>query len=120
VGAQDATRQTLRWYSNRRDSVKLIGRAKPTFGFFLGWNETANVANCAGTFTSNCGTSNDMNFLNTGAFSLNTDGLGYSSASGVFLSQTGSSAPEPSSLFLLCGGGLLLAGALRGRRSVRK
>jgi hypothetical protein len=96
-----------------------LSSSNPTFGFNLFWNQTANVDNCVGAINSNCGTSNDMNFINTGAFSLNTGGLDYSSASGVFLTQPGgqSSVPEPATLAL---SGIVLTslGLLRRYRRV--
>ncbi len=58
-----------------------------------------------------------MNFLNTGALSLNTGGLDFTSASGQFLTSTSSEVPEPFTGVLL-GLGLasLLAGCLRRKR----
>jgi hypothetical protein len=75
------------------------------FGVFTGWSETANVFDCVGTLNSGCGTVNTMNFLNTGAFSLNLpNGATYDSASGQFLTQQGE-VPEPRSA-MLCAAGL--------------
>lgn len=78
------------------------------FGFFTGWSETANVFDCVGSESSGCGTTNTMNFLDTGAFSLSLpNGTTYTSASGEFLTEQGSEAPEPSTFMLL---GISLAG----------
>ena len=87
------------------------------FGIFSGWSETANVFDCIGSENSGCGTTNTMNFLDTGQFSISVpNGTSFTSASGQFLTAPPSGVPEPATL-LLCGLGLSGIGVIRRRRA---
>jgi hypothetical protein len=65
-----------------------------------------------------CGDGDTCDFSHTATLSISTgNGVSYTSASGVLLTQTGSSTPEPSSWAMMLVGGLCMgAGVVRRRR----
>jgi PEP-CTERM motif-containing protein len=68
--------------------------------------------------TADCGSGDSCDFSHTAALNISlVNGVSFTSASGVLLAQTGSSAPEPSSWAMMLMGGLgLAAGIVRRRR----
>jgi hypothetical protein len=67
-----------------------------------------------------CGDGDSCDFSHTATFNMSTvNGVSFTSSSGVLLTQTGASAPEPSSWAMMLIGGLGMAAGILRRRSGR-